>query len=98
MLDLHEMVAASTFEEQADNEAKTRMHFEYCERAWTRKAYGEDGRKSQLDYIFTTAEDVGEDTCPLLARYDNDLHGVWALAVDANGVTQSLVQWAKGEN
>ena len=29
-----------------------------------------------------TAEDVGEDMCPVLVGYDNDLHGICALVVD----------------
>ena len=39
------------------------------------------GREFSLDYAFMTAEDVGEDMCPVLVGYDNDSHGIWALAV-----------------
>ena len=44
-----------------------------------------------------TAEDVGEDMCPVLVGYDNDSHGVWALAVDAKGATKPSVQWVKNK-
>ena len=54
------------------------------------------GREFSLDYAFMTAEDVGEDVCPVLVGYDNDSHGVWALAVDAKGATKPSVQWVKG--
>ena len=49
-----------------------------------------------LDYAFMTAEDVGEDMCPVLVGYDNDSHGIWALAVDAKGATKPSVQRVKG--
>ena len=44
-----------------------------------------------------TAEGVGEDMCPLLVGYDNDSHGIWALAVDAKAATTSSVHWVKGK-
>ena len=44
-----------------------------------------------------TAEEVGEDMCPVLVGYDNDSHGVWALAVDVKGATRPAVQWVKGK-
>ena len=50
-----------------------------------------------MDYAFMTAEDVGEDMCPVLVGYDNDSHGIWALAVDAKGATKSSVQWVTGK-
>ena len=43
-----------------------------------------------------TAEDVGEDMYPVLFGYDNDSHGIWALAVAAKGATKPSVQWVKG--
>ena len=49
-----------------------------------------------LDYASMTAEDVAEDICPVLVGYDNDSHGVWAMAVDAKGATKTSVQWVKG--
>jgi len=55
------------------------------------------GREFSLDYAFMTAEDVGEDMCPVLVGYDNDSHGVWALAVDAKGATKPSVQWVKNK-
>ena len=55
------------------------------------------GRIFSLGYAFMTAEDVGEDMCPVLVGYDNDSHGVWALAVDAKGATKPSVQWVKGK-
>ena len=36
------------------------------------------GREFSLDYAFMTAEDIGEDMCPVLVGYDNDSHGIWA--------------------
>ena len=50
-----------------------------------------------MDYAFMTAEDVGEDMCPVVAGYDNDSHGIWALAVDAKVATKPAVQWVKGK-
>ena len=44
-----------------------------------------------------TAEDVGEHMCSVLVGYDNDSHGMWALAVDAKGATRPAVQWVKGK-
>ena len=38
-----------------------------------------------------TAEDVGEDMCPVLVGYDNDSHGDWALAVEAKGAVKSSI-------
>ena len=55
------------------------------------------GREFSVDYAFMTAEDVGEDMCPVLVGYDNDSHGIWALAVDAKGATKSSVQWVNGK-
>ena len=34
---------------------------------------------------------------PVSGEYDNDSHGVWALAVDAKGATKPSVQWVKGK-
>ena len=48
-----------------------------------------------MDYAFTTAEDVGEDMCPVMVGDGNDSHGIWALAVDAKEATKPSVQWAK---
>ena len=53
------------------------------------------GREFSLEYAFMTAEDVGEDMFPVMVRYDNDSHGVWALAVDAKGATKPSVHWVK---
>ena len=55
------------------------------------------GRELSLDYAFMTAEDVGEDMCQVLVGYDNDSHGIWALAVDAKGATKPSSQWVKGK-
>ena len=44
-----------------------------------------------------TAEDVGEYMCPVLVGYDNDSHGIWALAVHAKGATKLSVHWVKGK-
>ena len=55
------------------------------------------GREFSLDYALMTAEDVREDMCPVPVGYDNDLHGIWALAVDAKGATRPAVQWVKGK-
>ena len=49
-------------------------------------------REFSLDYAFMMAEDVGEDMSPLFVGYDNDSHGMWALAADANGATKPSVQ------
>ena len=54
------------------------------------------GREFSLDYAFMTVEDVGEDMCPVLLGYDNDLHVIWALAADAKEATRSFVQYVKG--
>ena len=35
--------------------------------------------------------------CPVLGGYDNDSHGIWALAVDAKGATKSSVPWVSGK-
>ena len=54
------------------------------------------GREFSVDYAFMTAEDVGEDMCPVLVGYDNDSHGMWALAVDAkrsNKVISPMGEW-----
>ena len=37
------------------------------------------------------SEDAGEDMCPVVVGYDNDSHGVWALADDAKGATKPTV-------
>ena len=55
------------------------------------------GREFSLDYAFMTAEDIGEDMCPVLVGYDNDSHGIWALAVEAKGANRSSVQWVNGK-
>ena len=55
------------------------------------------GRELSLDYAFMTAADVGEDMCPVLVWYDNNSHGIWALAVDAKGATNPAVQPVKGK-
>ena len=52
------------------------------------------GRAFSLDYAFMTAEDVGEDMCPVLAGYDNDSRGIREFAVDAKGATKASVQGA----
>ena len=44
-----------------------------------------------------TAEDVGEDMCPVFVGYDNDSHGIGAVAADAKGATKPSVQWVKGK-
>ena len=44
-----------------------------------------------------TAEDVGEDMCPVLVGYVNDSHGIWALAVDAKEATKPSVQWVESK-
>ena len=44
-----------------------------------------------------TAEEVGEDMCPVLVGYDYDLRGVWAIAVEAKGPVKSSVQFVKGK-
>ena len=43
------------------------------------------------------SEDIGEDMCPGLVGYDNDSHGIWALAVDTKGATRPAVQWVNGK-
>lgn len=55
------------------------------------------GREFSLDYAFITAEDVGEDTCPVLVGYDNDSHDVWPPVVNAKAATKPPVQWVKGK-
>ena len=47
------------------------------------------GREFSVEYAFMTADDVCEDMCPVLAGYNNDSYGMWALAVDAKGATKS---------
>ena len=44
-----------------------------------------------------TAEDVGEDMCPVLVGYDHESSGIWALAVDNKGATRSSVKWTTGK-
>ena len=48
-----------------------------------------------MDYAFTTAEDVGEDMCPVLIGYGHDSRGIWAIAVEAKGAVKSSVQFVK---
>ena len=50
------------------------------------------GREFSLDYAFMTAEDVGEDMCPVLVGYDHNSAGIWALAVERKGVTDSATR------
>ena len=51
------------------------------------------GREFSLDYAFMTAEDVGEDMCPVLIGFDHVSNGIWALAVDQKGATRSSTKW-----
>ena len=44
---------------------------------------------------FMTAEEVGEDMCPVLIGYDHDSRGIWAIAVEAKGAVKSPVQFVK---
>ena len=53
------------------------------------------GREFSLDYAFMTAEEVGEDMCPVLIGYDHDSRGIWAIAVEAKGAVKSSVQFVK---
>ena len=53
------------------------------------------GREFSLDYAFMTAEEVGEDMCPVLIGYDHNSRGVWAIAVEAKGAVNSSVQFVK---
>ena len=39
------------------------------------------GREFSLDYALMTADDVGEDMCPVFSGYDNDSYGIWALVI-----------------
>ena len=94
---------------KAEYEAHMTLHADYCDwcpdcvagrgishqhRTFKNKR---TGREFSLDYAFITAKDVGEDMCPVLVGYDNDSHGIWALAVDAKGATKPAVQCVKGK-
>ena len=56
----------------------------------------EEGRGT-IWWRCSNGKDIGEDICPVLVGYDNDSHGIWALAVDAKGATRPAVQWVNGK-
>ena len=96
---------------RAEVEAHMTLHAEY--RDWCphcvygkgmsrqhRSSTGDDeklGREFSLDYAFMTAEDVGEDMCPVLIGYDHNSLGVWALAVEQKGVSEPVTKWVSGK-
>ena len=94
---------------KAEYDVHMTLHADYCE--WClacgagrgishqRRASKNEGtgREFSLDCACMSAEDVGEDMCPVLVGYDNDSHGIWALGVDAKGATKPSVQWVKGK-
>ena len=55
------------------------------------------GNEFSLDYAFMTAEEVGEDMCPVLVGFDHNSKGIWALAVDQKGATRSSTKWVTGK-
>ena len=50
-----------------------------------------------MDYAFMTAEEIGEDMCPVLVGFDHGSSGIWALAVDQKGPTRSSTKWVTGK-
>ena len=50
-----------------------------------------------VDCAFMTAEDLCEDMCPFLGGYDYSAAGIWALAVDKKGVSETVTKWINGK-
>ena len=70
---------------------------DWCRDCVAGRGISHQHKSSRNERTFMTAEDVGEDTCPVLVGYDNDSHGICALAVDTKGATKPSVQWVKGK-
>lgn len=52
---------------------------------------GQVGRKEEL------GEDRMKGACPVIVGYDHDSRGIWAMAVDSKGVTESSTKWLDGK-
>ena len=56
------------------------------------------GREFSMDYAFMTAEEIGEDMCPVIVGFDHGSSGIWALAVDQKGPSRSSTKWVLGKS